>query len=55
MQMANSIVLLSENPSIEPIILKSSDFSNGRVAILGVAVQCVIIKKLGRVTLPFIK
>jgi hypothetical protein len=40
MQMANSIVLLSENPSIEPIILKSSDFSNGRVAILGVGTVC---------------
>ena len=45
-QMADSIVLLSENPSIEPIILKSSDFLNGHVVILGVAVQCVIIKKL---------
>lgn len=45
-QTGDTIILLSECPSSEPPILKISDFTSGHVTIIGVAVLCMITKKL---------
>lgn len=45
-QTGDTIILLSECSPSEPLIIKMSDFTSGRVAIIGVAVLCMITKKL---------
>lgn len=45
-QTGDTIILLSECSLSEPLILKISDFVDGRVTIIGVAVLCMITKKL---------
>ncbi len=45
-QTGDTVILLSECTPSEPLILKISDFKNGRVAIIGVAVLCMITRNL---------